>query len=146
MFDHPLLVEVIAADRHAELRRAAHASGGLRPGERRHRARWSLARLWLVGPARPPAVVAALQGLAARPDVTPGLRAVRCPTLVVVGSEDVVTPPADARVIAEAVPGAQLEIIEGVGHLANMEAPERFNRVLLDFLARAGEQAGPAPC
>ena len=100
----------------------------------------------MVGPARPPAVVAALQGLAARPDVTPALRAVRCPTLVVVGSEDVVTPPADARVIAEAVPGAQLEIIEGVGHLANMEAPERFNRVLLDFLARAGEQAGPAPC
>ena len=91
----------------------------------------------MVGPARPPAVVAALQGLASRPDVTPALREVRCPTLVVVGSEDVVTPPSDARRIAETVPGAELEIIEGVGHLSNMEAPEQFNRVLLDFLGRA---------
>ena len=95
----------------------------------------------MVGPARPSAVVAALQGLASRPDVTSVLRNVRCPTLVVVGSEDVVTPPSDARLIAEAVPGAELEIIEGVGHLANMEAPEHFNRVLLDFLTRAADRA-----
>ena len=94
----------------------------------------------MVGPARPAAVVAALQGLAARPDVTSALRGVRCATLVVAGSEDVVTPPANARLIAGAVPGAELEIIEGVGHLSNMEAPEHFNRVLLDFLTRASER------
>ncbi|MDP8923516.1 MAG: alpha/beta fold hydrolase [Chloroflexota bacterium] len=95
----------------------------------------------IVDPARPPAVVAALQGLALRPDVTPPLRSVRCPTLVVVGSEDVVTPPSDARHIAEAIPDAQLEIIEGAGHLSNMEAPDQFNRVLLNFLVRASERA-----
>ena len=99
----------------------------------------------MVAPARPAAVVAALQGLALRPDVTASLGGVRCPTLVVVGSEDVVTPPSDARHIAEMIPGAELEIIAGVGHLSNMEAPEHFNRVLLDFLARASQRSSTTP-
>jgi 3-oxoadipate enol-lactonase len=91
----------------------------------------------IVERARPEAVAAALGGLAARSDVTEALRSVTCPVLVVVGSEDVLTPPSDARHIAEAAPNARLEIIEGAGHLANIEAPEQFNRILLDFLDAA---------
>jgi 3-oxoadipate enol-lactonase len=91
----------------------------------------------IVERARPPAVAAALGGLAARPDVTDVLRGVTCPVLVVVGSEDILTPPADARHITEAAPNARLEVIEGAGHLANIEAPEEVNRLLLDFLDAA---------
>lgn len=88
----------------------------------------------IVGADRPAAVAAALDGLAARPDTTASLAQIRCPVLVVVGSEDSITPPADARLLAERIPNARLETIEGTGHLANIEAPERFNAVVLEFL------------
>ena len=57
------------------------------------------------------------------------------PTLVIVGSEDGGTPPAMAREIAQAIPGARLEIIADASHLSNIEQAEAFNRLLLDFLA-----------
>lgn len=56
------------------------------------------------------------------------------PTLVVVGEADGATPPERARRIAEAVPGARLEVIPKAGHLCTIEEPERVSRVLLDFL------------
>jgi pimeloyl-ACP methyl ester carboxylesterase len=46
----------------------------------------------------------------------------------------VLTPPAEARLMAERIPGARLALLEGAGHLANLERPEAFNAVLLDFL------------
>ena len=56
------------------------------------------------------------------------------PTLVMAGEEDTVYPPELAREMARRIPGAQLLMFEGTGHLANLEQPERFNRALLDFL------------
>lgn len=69
-------------------------------------------------------------------NVTDRLGEVDCPTLVIVGAEDAGTPPEMAREIAEHIPGARLEIIPGAGHVANVEQAERFNGLLLDFLAR----------
>lgn len=61
---------------------------------------------------------------------------VRVPTLVVCGTEDSVTPPAMSHELARGIAGAQLALIEGAGHLSNIEQPDRFNALLLDFLQR----------
>lgn len=79
-------------------------------------------------------VIAALSAMARRPDSTPDLPAISVPTLVVVGTEDVVTPPEEAEEIAAAVPGAQLKAIPSAGHLSNLEEPGAFNAVLREFL------------
>ena len=84
-------------------------------------------------------VAGGLRGLAARPDSTPDLPSIACPTLVICGADDVLTPPAEAHLMAERIPGARLEIIPSAGHLSNLERPADFNRVLLDFLAGLDE-------
>ena len=61
---------------------------------------------------------------------------IAAPTLVVAGEEDTVYPPALAQELARRIPRAELLIFERTGHLANLEQPERFNRVLFDFLGR----------
>jgi 3-oxoadipate enol-lactonase len=58
------------------------------------------------------------------------------PTLVMVGEQDMGTPIAMAREIADAIPGAQLTILPSAAHLSNVEQAERFNDALLDFLDR----------
>ena len=50
------------------------------------------------------------------------------------GSEDPATPPAQGEAIASRIPGARLSVLEGAGHLANVEEPVAFNRLLLDHL------------
>ena len=57
------------------------------------------------------------------------------PTLVLVGAEDTVTPPELSRELAEAIPGAELHILPGAGHLANIERPADFNRLVEEFIA-----------
>jgi pimeloyl-ACP methyl ester carboxylesterase len=59
------------------------------------------------------------------------------PTLVLVGEEDRLTPPAMAKTIADAIPGARLAVIPTAGHLSNIEQPALFNRLILDFLLQA---------
>jgi 3-oxoadipate enol-lactonase len=66
------------------------------------------------------------------------LEKIAVPTLVITGDEDRVYPPELARRLAERIPGAELVTLEGCGHLSNLEQPERFNEVLLDFLTRRG--------
>ena len=60
--------------------------------------------------------------------------AVRAPALVIWGEEDEVTPLAHSRQIADTVPDARLETIPGAGHIANLDKPEAFNRLLAGFL------------
>ncbi|WP_165063864.1 alpha/beta fold hydrolase [Paludisphaera rhizosphaerae] len=79
-------------------------------------------------------VIGALLGMARRPDRRDRLGEIIAPTLVVVGQEDVVSPPEEARAIAEALPNSQLAIIPHAGHLAPYEDPEAFNAVVLAFL------------
>lgn len=92
----------------------------------------------MVQSAPAPAVAWAQRAMAARPDSTPTLRAVTVPTLVVVGEEDVLAPPADAESMAAAIPGATLVRIPAAGHLSAVEAAEPFNEALTGFLAQVG--------
>ena len=62
------------------------------------------------------------------------LHRIRAPTLVLGAGDDAVTPPDTVRVIAERIPGARLEILPGLRHFSNVEAPEQFNSVLEPFL------------
>lgn len=83
---------------------------------------------------RPRGIADALHGLAARADSTPLLREIRVPTLVVCGDEDVITPPAEARAMAEGIAGATLSIIPKCGHLPSVETPAAFAEVVRAFL------------
>lgn len=76
----------------------------------------------------------ALAGLAARGDATDRLSSIHVPTLVIVGEEDIPTPPADAEKIHAGVKGSRLVKIPKAGHLTNLEDPARFNASLREFL------------
>ena len=58
------------------------------------------------------------------------------PTLIIVGDEDKVLPTSESRLLADAIPGAELVTIEHAGHLSNIESPDRFNAILGEFLDR----------
>ncbi|EST33135.1 alpha/beta fold hydrolase [Streptomyces niveus] len=84
--------------------------------------------------APPEGAAAALRGRAERPDYVGMLGRVAVPALVVVGSEDTYTPVADARVMSEGIPDATLAVIEGAGHLPNLERGAEFDAALGAFL------------
>lgn len=80
-------------------------------------------------------IVGALAAMRDRPDSSPTLAELEgLPTLVVVGEQDQITPPAVARGMSGAVPGAILSIIPGAGHLPPVEQPIATTRVLTEFL------------
>ena len=62
------------------------------------------------------------------------------PTLVLHGTEDLVIPAENARRLGAAIPGAELVLLEGAGHLYHSEQPERADEVVLDFLRRVDER------
>lgn len=70
----------------------------------------------------------------------PPFERVGVPTLVLTGERDRIAPPELARATAEAIPGARLAILPGVGHMSNLEDPEGFNAAVLPFLL---EHAAP---
>ncbi len=88
----------------------------------------------LITAGTPAGVAAAQRAMAKRPDSTPGLAAIACPTLVVVGEEDTLTPPPESEKMAAGIKGARLVRIPGAGHLANVEAPALFDQALLEFV------------
>lgn len=69
-----------------------------------------------------------------RVDSRPGLAAIRCPTLVVVGEHDVLTPPDRAAEMASGIAHAQQVIVPDSGHLSPLEQPEAITRALTAFL------------
>jgi pimeloyl-ACP methyl ester carboxylesterase len=75
------------------------------------------------------------QAIIGRADSRPSLAAIRCPTLVLVGADDVLTPPDRAAEIAAAVPGARQIVIPDCGHLSTLEQPQAVTQALLDFLS-----------
>lgn len=88
-------------------------------------------------------IIGALAAMRDRSDSTPLLATLGgVPTLVVVGAEDAITPPADSEAMARAIPGARLAVIEGAGHLTPLEQPEVFNRHLAAFLGGLRPTAG----
>jgi pimeloyl-ACP methyl ester carboxylesterase len=84
------------------------------------------------------AIAAAQLGMAARPDSTPDLATIDVPTLVITSSGDRLINPEVSVAMGQQIPSVRVEVIEGVGHLTNLEAPEAFNRLLLDHLAACG--------
>jgi len=69
-------------------------------------------------------------------DALARLGAVKAPTLVLVGDQDILTPPWAARELAEAIPGAKLQILEGGAHGFFWEIPEKTNRAIIEFLKK----------
>lgn len=82
----------------------------------------------------PAAIRDAILRMMERPDSTPLLPSVAVPTLVIVGEEDVLTPPSDSEALAAALPNASLVRIVGAGHLANIEQSQAFDASVASFL------------
>jgi 3-oxoadipate enol-lactonase len=79
-------------------------------------------------------IEAAIYALMKRPDSTPDLPLVSCPTMVVVGAEDIVTPPSDAEALAVSIRNAELAVIPRAGHLSALEAAEEFSTTITRWL------------
>ncbi|MBI2895554.1 MAG: alpha/beta fold hydrolase [Deltaproteobacteria bacterium] len=88
----------------------------------------------LIGENTPQGLAAAQRGMALRADSRELLGQIACPTLVLVGSVDALTPPSEAESMASAIPQSRLVVLEGAGHLSNLEAPEAFDAALLRFI------------
>lgn len=95
-------------------------------------------RDWVTG-ADPKAAAYAQRAMATRPDSVETLAELTVPSLVVVGEEDVLSPPTDAAVMASALPGAVVVEIPGVGHLTPVEAPHYVAEALSELVQRVGE-------
>ena len=89
--------------------------------------------------ASPPDVYAGCCDVLADADLRGRLADVEAPTLVIAGERDEATPPE----VAPQIPGARHEVIAGAAHLANVDQPEAFNRLLREHLRPASESAGP---
>lgn len=89
----------------------------------------------LVLAQHPEGVRRAIERLASRPDSTPLLGAIGCPTLVIVGEEDQITGVDVARRLRDLIPSAEMAIIRRSGHLPAIEQPHEFNALLARFLA-----------
>lgn len=82
------------------------------------------------------AVAQASIAMSTRPDSTPDLATIDVPTAVIVGEADAITPLAQSRAMAEAIPDASLAVIPDAGHLSNLEAPEAFEHAMRAWLRR----------
>lgn len=159
------LVLACTACRHEPWRRelleewiAAAAARGMRAFAREN-ARWligprSLRRFWpLFDLLSPLALSAPTHAFVAQAraildlddDVRAALANISVPTLVIVGSQDILTPVGDSEELAEHVPGAELVVIRGAAHGFMVEAFRPFNSAVLEFLQRASATGVEAP-
>jgi len=79
-------------------------------------------------------VIDGLEALKSRPDARPNLAAITCPTLVVVGADDALTPPSSAETLRDGIAGAQLVVVPDAGHMSNLEQPVPFALAVWSFL------------
>jgi pimeloyl-ACP methyl ester carboxylesterase len=84
-----------------------------------------------VGPA---AFIRQQTAIIGRSDSRPTLGSIRCPTLVLVGEDDELTPPERAAEIAGGIAGARLVTVPQSGHVSTLERPEEVTRALLQWL------------
>lgn len=84
----------------------------------------------------PETIAAAQRAMAARPDSTPLLATITVPTLVLVGEQDLISPPDEMRAMAAAIPGSEFAVIPQAGHMAPQEQPLAVNGVIRKFLNR----------
>jgi pimeloyl-ACP methyl ester carboxylesterase len=74
------------------------------------------------------------KAIMARPDSRPGLAAIACPTLVLVGDSDQGTPPALSQEIAAAIAGSRLVVISDCGHMSTLERPQAVTDALVEWM------------
>ncbi|MGH9906289.1 MAG: alpha/beta fold hydrolase [Pyrinomonadaceae bacterium] len=91
-------------------------------------------REMIVG-ADPEGAAAALRGMARRLDHTSLLSRIIAPTLILVGREDALTPVADSELMHREIGGSRIQVVEGAGHVSNIEKPEKFNAAITEFLS-----------
>jgi pimeloyl-ACP methyl ester carboxylesterase len=84
--------------------------------------------------AGPEAFIRQQQAIMTRPDSRPGLPAIRCPTLVLVGEGDELTPPALAEEMASLISNSRLVKVPDCGHLSTLERPEAVTRALVEWM------------
>jgi pimeloyl-ACP methyl ester carboxylesterase len=70
----------------------------------------------------------------ARPDYRPLLPSITCPTLVLCGREDKLTPLHNSEEMAQKIPGARLVVVEECGHMSTLERPEAVNTAMREWL------------
>lgn len=70
-----------------------------------------------------------------RADSRPGLEAIPCPTLVLVGADDTLTPPDRAAEMMAAIPGARQVVVPACGHLSTLEQPAALTHALVELLS-----------
>jgi pimeloyl-ACP methyl ester carboxylesterase len=75
-----------------------------------------------------------LEAMKNRPDSTDELSGLSAPTLILVGENDSLAPPDVARAMQERIPQSRVVVIEGAGHVSNLEQPAAFNAALETFL------------
>ncbi|MGH6727444.1 MAG: alpha/beta fold hydrolase [Pseudolabrys sp.] len=83
----------------------------------------------------PETFVRQLKAIMSRPDSRPLLASIHCPTLVLVGADDVATPPELNKEIADGIGDAKFTAVADSGHLTTIEQPEAVNAALADWLA-----------
>ena len=79
-------------------------------------------------------MVAALNGMKARPDATPILEEIKVPVLILHGAADQLIPLSEAELMHSRIKGSHLEVIPSAGHLPNLEQPGEFNQAVTRFL------------
>ena len=89
----------------------------------------------LITSCRTQGIVSAIEAIMTRPDSTRDLARISCPTLVIVGEEDVLTPVGDAVAMQNQISRSRLVILPEAGHLSNLEVPDGFALAVSDFLA-----------
>ena len=82
----------------------------------------------------PEAFLRQQQAIIGRPDARKGLAAIKCPTLVLVGDGDELTPPHLSEEIAAAIPGARLVVVPECGHLSTLERPQAVTQALVEWM------------
>ncbi len=84
------------------------------------------------------ASIHAVTAMRDRIDQTANLGSINCPTLVVTGDADAIIKVEDSEKMAAAIPGGEIRVVEGTGHLSNLENPSAFNQTIEDFFRISG--------
>lgn len=90
----------------------------------------------------PRTIEQALAALRDRDDFSCNMPSIAEPTLIIVGEQDAITPPAMAQAMHENIPRSQLVTIPGAGHVSSMEKPDEVTRAIREFLDRSYNQPG----
>jgi len=87
-----------------------------------------------IGSQNPLGVCGALLAMGMRTDTTKNLDQIQVPTLILVGENDLLTPPPLSQIMHEKIPKSDIRIITNAAHMSNLENPNEFNQHLLEFL------------